>query len=412
VTRVRDIVLVRDGEWADRMARVLAGRGHRVHNVDAVPGGDGALRRAARMAGPAGVVVTAVPKDARRGRRGGRSRNARFPAPARFPRGPRIVMVCRTPRRPGSASHRRVLRWGDVADRFLALTAAEADGWARDGLSNVGVLADPVLALAPEPGQDPPLDPDPSPPATPDSSLVTAPESEPGTEPAAVPGPAFGSVPGPAFGSVPESAFGSVPESAFGSVPEPASERAPESASEPAPDPGRVVVSTAGPAHRHGLDLLLEAWADVSPRHPGWWLRLPECPASGEPLRQAERLGVTDTVEFGGGRASGALATAAVFAHPGRTRAYPVGLAQAMAYGVPAVAYGCSPGVRELITDGVNGMIVPTGNVGAFAKALDRVLGAEEFRGDLGRAARETARGYEPEVIGRRWDRLLRLLFR
>lgn len=326
----RDIVMVYDGPWTERLARILAGRGHRVRHVDP-PLRAAALHRAAREAGPAGVLITSVAALGR----------VRPPVP----RGVRIVMVCRDARRPGTRAHRHAIRWGECADRFLALTAEEADRWAEDGLANAGAMPDPV--------------------APPDFAAHR-------------------------------------------------------------PEP--IVVATVPPGHPYGLDLLLEAWARVAPRHPAWRLLLTECRDGADALRrQAERLGVRAAVEFGSGPgavrarrgrwpraavvpASPAPVTASVFAYPARTVEYPAALAEAMAQGLPAVAFGGAPGVRELITHGVDGLLVTPGNTVEFAAALDRLLAREGMRRALGRRARASARRYAPEAVADRWDRLFALM--
>ena len=62
-------------------------------------------------------------------------------------------------------------------------------------------------------------------------------------------------------------------------------------------------------------------------------------------------------------------------------------LLEAAAAGRPAVATD-TPGCREVIEDGVEGLLVPPGDSAALAEALDRLLNAPENRKAMGRAAR------------------------
>lgn len=65
----------------------------------------------------------------------------------------------------------------------------------------------------------------------------------------------------------------------------------------------------------------------------------------------------------------------------------PNALMEAMASGLTCIAADCPTGPRELITDGVNGYLIPVNDTDALVRGLERCLdGAEE----LGRAARET----------------------
>ncbi len=59
---------------------------------------------------------------------------------------------------------------------------------------------------------------------------------------------------------------------------------------------------------------------------------------------------------------------------------------EAMACGVPVVGSAVG-GLLDTVVDGVTGLLVPPRNPAATAAALNRVLGDEEYRLRLGRAA-------------------------
>ena len=70
---------------------------------------------------------------------------------------------------------------------------------------------------------------------------------------------------------------------------------------------------------------------------------------------------------------------------------------EGMAAGLPVVATD-GGGPRELITDGVDGVLVPADEPAALAAAV-RALAPPERRAALGRAAARTAARFRPEVI-------------
>jgi glycosyltransferase involved in cell wall biosynthesis len=82
---------------------------------------------------------------------------------------------------------------------------------------------------------------------------------------------------------------------------------------------------------------------------------------------------------------------AAVVACPSRREGYGVVCAEAMAHG-RAVIVTPVGGMRDLVEDGVNGLVVPVGDVPALRAALERLLGDGDLRRRLRAAARETAR--------------------
>jgi glycosyltransferase involved in cell wall biosynthesis len=73
-------------------------------------------------------------------------------------------------------------------------------------------------------------------------------------------------------------------------------------------------------------------------------------------------------------------------------------LLEAMAAGVPVVASAVG-GIPDIVRDGVNGLLVPSGDIPALAEALTRVLDDPDLGGWLGRAGRETAeQRHSPEA--------------
>jgi colanic acid/amylovoran biosynthesis glycosyltransferase len=109
--------------------------------------------------------------------------------------------------------------------------------------------------------------------------------------------------------------------------------------------------------------------------------------------------GLDDRVTFAGRMTSDAvaaeLAASDVLAAPsvptrgGKREGIPVVLMEAMASGLPVVASRLS-GIPELVTDGVDGLLVPPGDDGALADALARLAGDPAERERLGAAGRAT----------------------
>jgi phosphatidylinositol alpha-mannosyltransferase len=78
-----------------------------------------------------------------------------------------------------------------------------------------------------------------------------------------------------------------------------------------------------------------------------------------------------------------------------------VALVEAMAAGLPVVATDI-PGYRDVVTDGIEGVLVPPRDPEALAAGLVRVLTEPELAARLARAGRERAKAFDwPLVVDR-----------
>jgi glycosyltransferase involved in cell wall biosynthesis len=171
-----------------------------------------------------------------------------------------------------------------------------------------------------------------------------------------------------------------------------------------------LVVAAGRLTPQKGFDLLIPAFARVVERHPEWKLRIY---GGGEKLGKLRRLVwqhelynhvtlMPRTQELGR-----ELAKASVFALSSRFEGLPMVLIEAMSKRLPVVSFDCPTGPRQVVAHGRNGLLVPNGDVEAFAAALLDVIEDDDKRRRMGDAALETARRYDLETIGRQWAELL-----
>ncbi|MGN6598136.1 MAG: CDP-glycerol glycerophosphotransferase family protein [Actinomycetes bacterium] len=154
---------------------------------------------------------------------------------------------------------------------------------------------------------------------------------------------------------------------------------------------------------------LIDAWALLADRHPGWRLRLVGAgPLEAELRAQVTRLGLDGCVEVAGpsNDVRAELQAAAVFALPSDFEGLPVVVAEAMANGLPVVAFDCGPGLREMVQDGETGLLVDKNDVAGLAGALERLMSDLELRRRLGAAGQVAVQRYDPTVVFERWERL------
>jgi glycosyltransferase involved in cell wall biosynthesis len=85
---------------------------------------------------------------------------------------------------------------------------------------------------------------------------------------------------------------------------------------------------------------------------------------------------------------------------------FPHAVVEGLAAGTPVIATGVG-GVAEVVTDGVNGLLVPPGDPDRLADAIRRFFADDELRARLRAAARRSIDGYAPEQVYGRIEQLL-----
>jgi GalNAc-alpha-(1->4)-GalNAc-alpha-(1->3)-diNAcBac-PP-undecaprenol alpha-1,4-N-acetyl-D-galactosaminyltransferase len=173
----------------------------------------------------------------------------------------------------------------------------------------------------------------------------------------------------------------------------------------------RVLASLGRLSWEKGYDLLIKSFAKVADAHPSWTLEIWGRGGDREKLESyAAQLGVGDRVTLGGFTADtdDVLARADLYVQPSRREGFPNALCEAMASGLPVVAFASSPGVRMIVRDGIDGVLVPKEQVGSMARTLDRLMRDEGERTRLAARAPEVVQRFSVDEVMRRWEELLR----
>lgn len=115
----------------------------------------------------------------------------------------------------------------------------------------------------------------------------------------------------------------------------------------------------------------------------------------------AVRLGIKDRVDILGFQQNPYkyIACSTIFVLSSLYEGFPNVLLEALALGVPSIATRCPTGPEEIITDGVDGILVPPADEKALADAIKRLLGDEDLRRRLGEAGRKRAEDFRVDKI-------------
>ncbi|MBA8816717.1 poly(glycerol-phosphate) alpha-glucosyltransferase [Microbacterium halimionae] len=158
------------------------------------------------------------------------------------------------------------------------------------------------------------------------------------------------------------------------------------------PVPGRIVMLNSL-IPRKRIDHALRALARVRAEVPHAHLEVYGAGGSQDELAAlAVELGVDDAVTWHGhsSHPEEAWAGADLFLFTSENEGQGLVLLEALAHGVPVVAYDAPYGPADALSDG-GGILVPSGDLNALAEALRSVLGRRELRAELSSLAQRAA---------------------
>ena len=191
--------------------------------------------------------------------------------------------------------------------------------------------------------------------------------------------------------------------------------RWPLEAGEPCIEPpvrhGRKRLLAVGRLHPHkGFDLLLEAFASISAWLPDWDLViLGEGPERDALQAQIDMAGLSERVMMPGrvGNVADWYAQSDLYVLSSRVEGLSNTLLEAMASGLPVVAFDCETGPREIIRHDIDGVLVsPAEDVEALAAHLSDLMARPARRESLGRRATDVRDRFSVARVMALWRHL------
>lgn len=169
------------------------------------------------------------------------------------------------------------------------------------------------------------------------------------------------------------------------------------------------VVAMARYSHEKGIDLLLKAWAEVEKKNSEWRLDIYGDGDSTLYEQQIDSLeidrsrcqlhGRTDDVEH-------EYCNSGIFVLSSRFEGFGMVIIEAMACGLPVVAFDCPWGPRSIITNGQDGLLAENNNPSALAHKLLNLMADESLRRSMSLAAIDHVRRYSIDRIATVWKAL------
>lgn len=169
---------------------------------------------------------------------------------------------------------------------------------------------------------------------------------------------------------------------------------------------GKRVICVARYSHEKGIDLLLEAWKEVESQIDDWRL---DIFGEGErfPYEQLiDNLGIDRAHCALNGRTTDVekeYCNSSVFALSSRFEGFGMVIVEAMACGLPVVAFDCPWGPQAIISDGEDGLLVENGNTSALAQGLIALMKDDGKRKAMSEAALRNVQRFSIDEIAKQW---------
>lgn len=173
----------------------------------------------------------------------------------------------------------------------------------------------------------------------------------------------------------------------------------------------RRVIAVGRLDYQKSFDRLVDAWEIVSrdPRAAGWRL---DIFGQGEwrdmlcAMVRAKGLEATVGINAPTNNIASEYAASSVLAMTSHYEGFPMVLIEAMASGVPAVTFDFKCGPRDIISHEADGLVVPDGDISAFAHALLSMMEDAGRRKTMGLEARKVIERYSEDSVMERWMKL------
>ncbi|MGH3309224.1 MAG: glycosyltransferase family 4 protein [Streptomyces sp.] len=187
----------------------------------------------------------------------------------------------------------------------------------------------------------------------------------------------------------------------------------PEPDVSPADGSGKWVVAAGRLAPAKRYDLLIRAFGMAVAERPDWGLRIYGSGRMYDKLRALiDELGLYNHVFLMGPAhpIEAEWAKGSIGAVTSSLESFGMTIVEAMRCGLPVVATDCPHGPGEIIRSGVDGQLVPSGDVAAISAALLGLMNDDALRRRMGKAAITSAARFDPARVGARYEELMTAL--
>lgn len=160
-----------------------------------------------------------------------------------------------------------------------------------------------------------------------------------------------------------------------------------------------------------GYDKAILAAAKILPKHPEWqWIICGEGPERERLEKLISEHGLEKQMLLPGTVQDmpSQYQRAAFCVMTSQMEGLPLVLLEAKSWGLPIVSFDIMTGPSDIVRDGVNGFLVPPGNVDTLAERIEQLIRAEDLRCRFSEQSQLDMEKFEFERIVNQWKELLK----
>jgi glycosyltransferase involved in cell wall biosynthesis len=168
----------------------------------------------------------------------------------------------------------------------------------------------------------------------------------------------------------------------------------------------KKVIVVARHSYEKGLDRLLIIWKKVVQKHPDWTIDIYGKYNDNYELKTlCDSLKINESVNFlePTTNIKEKYLEASILVMTSRTEGFGMVLIEAMASGLPCVAYDCPCGPRSIIQNNENGFLVEDGNLAMFVDKMELLIEDEMYRIKIGKNAQKSVGNYNINFVMEQW---------
>ena len=166
-------------------------------------------------------------------------------------------------------------------------------------------------------------------------------------------------------------------------------------------------------SYEKGIDILLDIAAELKTKIPGWKIDVfGDGKKKTDILHAIQKNNLTDFVFLHPptNNAEQELLKSGMYLMTSRHEALPMVILEAQSCGVPVVAFDCDYGPGDIITDNVDGMLIPVGDNQTYINTVVKLAENDCLRKEIGKNARKNSENYSAENVLKLWLNLFKNL--